>query len=215
MAAIAVVLSGCGFMDGSEIHESTLCLLALHQAGHSVECFAPDIPQAQVINHLTKAPMGETRNCLVEAARIARGAIKPLAELDEGEFDAILLPGGFGAAANLSTFGADQENCTVNADLQRTILAFHKAGKPIGATCITPAVLAKIFEKVTPVTMTLGSSAGANAPLDNMGMQSTPATASQMVADEENRVYTTPCYMEPPDLAGMFEGITAVVAKLG
>lgn len=202
-------------MDGSEIHESTLCLLALHQAGHQVQCFAPDIPQAKVVNHLTSAEMDESRNCLVEAARIARGEIRPLHELDASAFDAILIPGGFGVASNLSTFGIEQTECSVNEDLRHAVLGFYEQKKPIGATCITPAVLGKIFEGIQSVKLTLGSNPGTNEHLVTMGMEAEAATASQMVADEENKVFTTPCYMEPADLSGMYEGIKQVVSRLG
>jgi enhancing lycopene biosynthesis protein 2 len=125
------------------------------------------------------------------------------------------MPGGFGAAVNLSTWASEQENCSVNEDLKESILQFHKQGKPIGATCITPALLGKVFEKVAPVKLTLGSNASSNEGLKKMGMEAVSSTAAEMVADEENKVFTTPCYMEPADLAGMYEGIKKVVARLG
>jgi len=211
---VAVILSGCGFRDGSEIHESVLCLLALAQKGHDVHCFAPDKSQVAVVNHLTGAKEEGGRNVLVESARIARGKISPLAELNPNEFDGILLPGGFGAASNLSSFGADKEQCTVDKDLKKSILQFHSSKKPIGATCISPAPLAKIFQGVAQVTMTLGTNSGANENLEKMDMIAKAASASEMVADEKNKVFTTPCYMEPDDLAGMFEGIKKVVQKM-
>ena len=215
MVKVALVLAGCGYLDGSEIHESTLCLLALHQAGHEAHCFAPDMPQAGVINHITKQPMDESRNCLIESARIARGDIQPLKDLDPDAFDAILIPGGFGVASNLSTFAKDQADCSVNDHLRKAILGFYEQGKPIGATCIAPAVLGKVFEGVAPVTLTLGLDDGANAHLVAMGMEVEPAGVAEVVADEENKVFTTPCYMEPPSLSGMYEGIKQVVARLG
>lgn len=215
MAKVAVILAGCGFLDGSEVHESVLTLLALAQRNHEVRCFAPDIPQRRVVNHLTGEEVEESRNVLVEAARIARGEISPLQELDVSQFDAIMLPGGFGAALNLSDYALKQENCSVDPDLRRVITQAHKAKLPIGATCITPAPLAKIFQDITPVVMTLGSSADSSKQLECMGMKAKSATVYEMIADEENKVYTTPCYMEPPNLAGMFEGICKVVDKLG
>jgi len=215
MAKVAVVLSGCGHRDGAEIHESVLTLLALALKKHKVQCFAPDIAQKKVINHLTGEEMAETRNVLVEAARIARGNIKPLEELNMDDFDALMLPGGFGAALNLSDFAEKGENCSVNPDLAKAVQEAHKSKKPIGATCIAPALLAKIFQGKAPVAMTLGSDPSANEKLNKMGMKAEAAAVSEMVADEEHKVYTTPCYMEPPDLAGMFDGISKVVDRLG
>jgi len=214
MSRVAVILSGCGVKDGSEIHESVLCLLALAQAGHTYHCFAPDIPQACVVNHYTgKSSPDERRNVLVESARIARGVISPLSDLKADEYDAILLPGGFGAASNLSTFASEGIECTVNEEVRNILLEFYKAKRPIAATCITPAVLAKVFQGVTCLKLTLGEGES-NQQLEAMGMQAIPADVSSVVVDEGNRIYTTPCYMNPPDLAGMFEGIKKMVAKL-
>ncbi len=214
MARMAVILSGCGVFDGSEIHESVLLLLCLAQQGHSYHCFAPDKPQVVVINHLTQKSDKESRNCLVEAARIARGDISPLARLSHVGYDALMMPGGFGAAINLSSFGKDKENCTVDADFKKAVLEFHKAGKPIGATCITPAALAKIFEGVAKVQMTLGSDPANVHQLNVMGAKGVLAHVKDAVGDSENKVFTTPCYMEPPDLAGMYEGVRSLVAKV-
>ena len=212
---VAVVLSGCGYLDGAEIHESVLCLLALAQHGHEFHCFAPDTEQAKVVNHLTGNSEGnEKRNVLVEAARIARGNISPLSELQAEEFDALLLPGGFGVALNISTFAEEYENCSVNEDCKRVVLDFHSSAKPIGATCIAPAALGKIFQDVASVKMTLGRSSETNSNLTKMGMLAQEAGISEMVADEKNKVFTTPAYMEPEDLAGMFEGIQKVIKKL-
>ena len=215
MAKVAVILTGCGFLDGSEIHESVLCLLALQQAGYTVQCFAPDILQEKVINHFTREQShGERRNCLAESARIARGEVKPLNELNPADFDAVMIPGGFGIAANLSTFAAEQEKCTVDETLKKVVKGFVKAKKPIGATCISPAILPRVFEGEKALTLTLGSSADSASQLRAMGMNPVIAKVHEMVADEDNRIYTTPCYMEAPDLPAMWEGIQKVVAKL-
>lgn len=214
MKKVALILAGCGFQDGSEVHESVLCLLALQQAACQVQCFAPDIPQAKVVNHLTGEEVNESRNVLVESARIARGKIKSLEQLDVDAFDAVLIPGGFGVALNLSNFATKGTGCDVNPKLHQVVLSFYEQKKPIGATCISPAVLAKIFEGKQTVTMTLGQGEGPLHQLEEMGMQPKAASSSQMVADEQNKVYTTPCYMEPPDLPGMYEGVKKVVAKL-
>lgn len=214
MTHVAVVLSGCGFMDGSEIHESVLCLLALSQEGCSYQCFAPDIPQAEVINHLSKQPQAEKRNALVEAARIARGEIKPLIELNPANFDAILLPGGAGAAKTLSTYAQNGPDCQVNEDLKKTLINFHAAKKPIGACCIAPAVLAKTFQKVARLHLTLGSNPATKEQLKALDMEPEAAEIHEVVADREHKVYTTPCYMEPPDLAAMYDGVRKLVKEL-
>jgi enhancing lycopene biosynthesis protein 2 len=215
MTKVALILSGCGFMDGAEIHESVLCLLALQEAQYSVEIFAPDIDQVSVVNHLTgQEVLGETRNVLVESARIARGEISSLDALDVDAFDAIMIPGGFGVAKNLSSYATEGANCQVNERLREILLAFHRKGKKIGATCIAPAVLARVFSGVQPLLLTLGSSEDTVAQLNAMGMKGRAVAVTDLLADEENRVFTTPCYMEPPDLLGMYEGIKKVVAKL-
>lgn len=212
---VALILSGSGVFDGSEIHESVICLLALAQAGHQVACFAPDIPQRQVVNHLThQAVPSENRNVLVESARIARGAIAPLSQLRADDFDALLLPGGFGAASNLSNYAEKGEKCSVLPELTAIILAFHRAHKPIGATCITPFVLAKIFEPVVKARMTVGSSSSEQKTLERMGAEAELAHVDEVISDEKNRIYTTPCYMEKTNLAGLYQGITKLVNKL-
>ena len=214
MPHVAVILSGCGFMDGSEIHESVLCLLCLAQEGCTYQCFAPDHDQADVVNHLTGQRMNETRSALVEAARIARGKISPLSELDPSKFDAILLPGGAGAAKNLSNYANSGSNCSVNEDLKQALLRFHESKKPIGACCIAPAVLGKTFQEVAKVELTLGSNPSTTAQIEALGMQPKLATVDQAVLDQENKVYTTPCYMEPPELAKMYLGVQKVVKEL-
>lgn len=215
MAKIAFVLSGCGVFDGSEIHEAVLCLLALAQEEHSTHFFAPDKDQAKVINHFTNEEVEETRNVLVESARIARGEISSLSELKTEEFDALLFPGGFGAAINLSTFASMGTDCEVDSEVERVVKEFHAAKKPIGATCIAPAFLAKIFEREESLTLTLGSDPQYAEKLESLGHQGVLAETADVVADEVNRIYTTPCYMNPPDLVGMFEGIQKLVALLG
>lgn len=212
---IAVILSGCGYLDGAEIHESVLCLLALAQKKHEYQCFAPNKAQAKVIDHLSqKEQEGQERNVLVESARIARGEIKDLSSLNSQNFDGVLMPGGFGAALNLSSFAQDQEACSVDPECRRALLSFYRESKPIGATCIAPAVLGKVFEETVSLIMTLGKSSEANAHLENMGMQAQPAGVQDVVVDEKNKVFTTPAYMEPADLSGMFEGIRKVVDKM-
>ncbi|HPX05046.1 MAG TPA: isoprenoid biosynthesis glyoxalase ElbB, partial [Tenuifilaceae bacterium] len=142
----AVVLSGCGVYDGAEIHEATMALYAIARNGGVYQVFAPDMEQHHVINHLTGEEMPEKRNVLVESARIARGNAKPLSELRTEEFDALIFPGGFGAAKNLSTWAFDGPLAKINPDVERVIADMHKAKKPIGALCIAPVLLAKLIK---------------------------------------------------------------------
>src|SRR5690606_28393538 len=148
MKKIAVVLSGCGVYDGSEIHEATLTMLAIARHGAEYECFAPDVDQAHVINHITGQEMTEQRNVLIESARIARGKIRSLDEYRAEEFDAIVFPGGFGAAKNLCTFAFDGADCRIHSDVETSVRETVEAGKPVGALCIAPAVITKILGNV-------------------------------------------------------------------
>lgn len=210
-AKFAVVLSGCGVYDGAEIHEAVLTLLAVDRAGATYQCFAPDVAQMHVVNHLTGQPMDESRNVLVEAARIARGAIKPLSELRVADFDAVLFPGGFGAAKNLCTFAVAGPDCSVNPDAEAAIKAFHAAGKPIGALCISPALVAKVLGKVT---VTIGSDAGTAQAVEKTGATHVVASHGQTVVDAANKVVTTPCYMLDATIGQIDDGARAVVADI-
>ena len=149
----AVILAGCGNKDGAEIHESVLTLLAIDKAGHTYQCFAPDVPQARVVNFLTNDEMKEQRNVLLEAARIARSKIKPLAAFNEKDFDVLVMPGGNGVAYNLCTFATAGEKMTINPDVERAVRSMHAAKKPIGALCISPVIVGKLL---TGSTITFG-----------------------------------------------------------
>lgn len=210
---VAVVLSGCGVFDGAEIHESVLSLLALEQQGAHYQCFAPDIEQHHVINHLSGEEMDETRSVLVEAARIARGDIKPLAEFDAGDFDALLLPGGFGAAKNLSSLAFDGPNCSVDPYLTAAVNAMVDAGKPIGALCISPAVLAKIFEGKA-ARLTIGNDPGTIGAIEAMGGRHQETTHTEVVIDEQYRLVTSPCYMLDANISQIAEGARNTVRAL-
>ncbi|MBR9973592.1 isoprenoid biosynthesis glyoxalase ElbB [Magnetospirillum sulfuroxidans] len=210
-AKFAVVLSGCGVYDGAEIHEAVLSLLAIDRAGASYQCFAPDIAQMHVVNHLTGQPSTESRNVLVEAARIARGAIKPLSELNIADFDAVLLPGGFGAAKNLCTFAVAGADCTVEPQTERVITAAHAAAKPIGALCIAPALIAKVLGAVT---VTIGSDAGTADAVRATGATHVIASHGQTVIDSANKLVTTPCYMLDATISQIDDGARAVVAAI-
>lgn len=210
---VAVVLSGCGVFDGAEIHESVLSLLALEQQGAIYQCFAPDIDQHHVINHVNGEEMDETRSVLVEAARIARGNIKPLAEFDAGDFDALLLPGGFGAAKNLSSLAFEGPNCSVDPYLESAVNAMVEAGKPIGALCISPAVLAKIFEGKA-ARLTIGNDPGTIGAIKAMGGRHTETTHGEVVIDEQYKLVTSPCYMLDANIAQIADGAQNTVRAL-
>ena len=159
MKRVAIILSGCGFLDGAEIHESVLCLLALEQEGFSPTFFAPNVQQATVINHLTQEQANESRNVLVESARIARGNIHTLDSLNIANYEALAFPGGFGSALTLSTYATKQAECEVLEDVKRVIQEAVKEKKPLLATCISPVVLGKVLQSMNlKSSMTLGSS---------------------------------------------------------
>ena len=188
----AVILSGCGHQDGAEIHEATLTLWAIHKNGAEFQCYAPDIKQHHVLNHITGQEMSEKRNVLIESARIARGKIASLATFLPESFDGLVIPGGFGAAKNLCNYAFDGSDCTVNSDVARAVKAIHGAGKPIGALCIAPVILAKVLGDVT---LTIGQDKATIANLVAMGAQHTPTLQGEITIDRPNKIVTTPCYM--------------------
>jgi len=211
MKKFAVVLAGCGVYDGAEIHEATLTLYAIVKNGGSYEVFAPDIDQHHVINHLTGEAMNESRNVLVESARIARGNIKPLSEFKPEAFDALIFPGGFGAAKNLSTFAFDGTECSVNRDVKNAILGMRDAGKPIGALCISPVILARILGNIK---LTIGQDADTARAVENMGATHIKTNHGEVVVDEGNKVVTTPCYMLDATIAQVGDGADNVVKTI-
>jgi len=189
---IAVILSGCGNKDGAEIHESVMTLWAINRHGADYQCFAPNIPQHHVLNYITDQEMDENRNVLVESARIARGNIKDLVEYNAGDFDALVLPGGLGVAKNLSTFAFDGPHCFVNEAVERAVRDTADRGKPIGALCIAPAIIAKILGDVE---VTIGQDTGTEAAVVQMGARHSKTTHGEIVVDRQRKVVTTPCYM--------------------
>ena len=208
----AVVLSGSGVYDGAEIHEATLTMLAIMKQGGTYQCFAPDIPQYHVINHLTGDEMDETRNVLVESARIARGNIKPLTEFDGNDFDALIFPGGFGAAKNLSTVAFKGADAEVNPEVESAVKQMLDLGKPIGALCISPAFIAKIIGN--DVEVTIGSDEGTAGAIDAMGAKHIVTTHGEVVIDKKYNVFTTPCYMLDATIIDIDNGATNVVKAM-
>jgi enhancing lycopene biosynthesis protein 2 len=200
MPRVAVVLAGSGFLDGSEITEAVSCLIHLARLGADHQCFAPDAPQADVVNHARHEPAsGEKRNLLVESARIARGKIQPLSRLDVDGFDAVVFPGGYGAAKNLCTFAKDGENCAVIPDVERVVKGFHKAGKPLAMCCIAPVIAARVLGKAAGgpgVSVTIGTDAGTAAAIGKMGGTNVPKNVTEAAVDSASKVATAPAYMD-------------------
>ncbi|MEN8117516.1 MAG: isoprenoid biosynthesis glyoxalase ElbB [Bacteroidota bacterium] len=211
MKKIAVVLAGCGVFDGAEIHEATLTLLSIARKGAEYQCFAPDMDQAHVINHITGQEMPETRNVMVEAARIARGNIKRLSEYSAADYDAIVFPGGFGAAKNLCTFAFDGPDCSVNSDVEKAIRDTVVAEKPVGALCISPALIAKVLGDVE---VTIGEDEGTASAIETLGATHVTTTHGEIVVDEKYKVITTPCYMLNATIDQIANGADNVVAKI-
>lgn len=189
---IAVILSGCGNKDGAEIHESTLTLLAIHKLGADYQCFAPDITQHHVLNFITDEEMNETRNVLVESARIARGDIRNLDSFHASDWDALIIPGGFGVAKNLCDYALKGEITAIDQHVSQAVTSMHSAGKPIGALCIAPILLAKL---IPHVNLTLGGKSGAAQSAEAMGASHQLTSHGEIVVDTKNKVVTTPCYM--------------------
>lgn len=205
---VCVLLSGCGVFDGAEIHESVATLLALSKAGAAYQIAAPDKPQHHVIDHHNGVEMNETRNVRIEAARIARGPVLDVREVNVQAFDALFLPGGFGAAKNLSSFAFEHANGSVDPTVQKLIQDFHTAGKPIGAVCIAPAVLALSLGKGT---LTIGSDAGTASALEALGATHQVCPVTEMLIDSENKLVTAPAYMEDAAIHEVAEGIEKAV----
>ena len=215
MKKIAVVLSGCGVNDGAEIHESVVTLLAIRRGGAAYTIFAPDKPQMHVIDHAKGSETKETRNVLTESARIARGKIKPLSAYNPADFDALVFPGGFGAAKNLFTFAVDGVDCLIDAQVKEAIINTNNAGKTIGAMCIAPALLAKAFEgSGKTISVTIGSDAGTAAAIEKMGAKHVTRKVTEDLVDTANKIVTAPAYMATSDIAEAATGIEALVADV-
>lgn len=207
MKKIAVVLCGSGFKDGSEIRESVAVLWGLSRLGVQVQCFAPDRPQADVINCLTGKPVaGESRNMLTEAARIARGEILPLTQLRPSQFDGIVIPGGFGVAKNLCSFATEGSKGKVLQEFKDVLVAFHDQNKPIGAVCIAPAAVALTFPG-KHFEMTVGGPSEAADEIEKLGHKHILTNASDCHVDTKNKIVTTAAYMCEAPIHEIFEGV--------
>lgn len=213
MAKVGVLLSGCGVFDGAEIHEAVLTLLALDRAGAQVVCMAPNTDQAHVINHLTQEVMDEKRNVLVESARIARGEIKDLKDVRASELDALVIPGGYGAAKNLSDFAFKGTAATVHPHVRQLLNDMASAGKPIGAICIAPATLTKALADRRP-EVTIGTDKDTAAAIEAMGGQHKACSVDMIHLDSKNKIVSTPAYMLGPGIKDVARGIEKLVARV-
>ncbi len=211
MKKFAVVLAGNGVFDGAEIHEATLTLYAIMKQGASYEIFAPDIPQHHVINHVTGEEMDEKRNVLIESARIARGAIRDLKEYRAADFNGLVFPGGFGVAKNLSTVAFHGPDAKVNAEVVRAVKETNEEGKPIGALCIAPAMMAKIFGDAT---VTIGQDPGTIEAIEKMGGTHITTTHGDVVYDDNLNLFSTPCYMLDANILQIAEGADNIVSAM-
>lgn len=209
---IAVVLSGCGFLDGSEITEAISSLIALSETGASTVCFAPNI-EYKATDHLGKSENPAIRNVLAESARISRGQIQDLKYLNEKNFDAVVFPGGYGAAKNLSSWASEGANCKLIPDVMRVITEFHKAAKPIGAICIAPALIAKTLG-ADGVTVTIGNDLATAIEIEKTGAHHVKCEVTDYVSDRDHKVLTTPAYMYEAKPHEIYQGIRKLIFEL-
>ena len=212
MAKVAVILAGCGVYDGAEINEAVLTLLHLAKAGAQVQCFAPDQNQYHTNNHMTGEAMPETRNVMVEASRITRGDIQPLTALNADDFDALIVPGGFGAAKNLCDFALKGTEATINNAMFDACAQFAKAAKPAGYMCIAPAMIPMVYGSDAKVSVTIGNDADTAAAITQLGSVHVDCAVDDIVIDEAHKVVTTPASMLASNLVEADAGISTLVA---
>ena len=212
---VGVVLSGCGVYDGSEIQEAVSILIALDKQGAQTICMAPDIPQRGVVNHHLRSEDAQPRNVLVESARIARGKIRDIASVKVDDLDALIFPGGFGAAKNLSSFASEGAACKVETGVARLLLAMHAAKKPIGLACIALALAAAVFgPKGLHPLITIGTDPGTANTLEAMGAKHHNASPTDVCIDAANKIVTTPCYMTANGPWEVFQGAQKLVEEV-
>jgi len=207
----AVVLSGCGVNDGAEIHEAVMTLYAIDKAGGTYQVFAPNVMQHHVVNHITGKVSGESRNVMTEAARIARGNIKPMTEYRASDYDALIFPGGFGVAKNLCTYAFDGVECTVDRVVEAAILETHKAHKPIGALCISPVLITRVLGDVK---VTIGKDPETIADIESLGGKHEKMGHSQVMTDDKNLIVTSPCYMIEATISDIARDAELLVAAI-
>ena len=215
MPKVGVILSGCGAQDGAEIHESVITLLALDRAGAEVTIMAPDMNQFHVINHLNNEEIDTSRNILIESARIARGNIVDVATVTGDELDALIFPGGTGMAKNIFDYAMVGSDCTVIKDVQRLTMEIIEAGKPLGAICIAPVMVAKVLQKMgRSGKVTGGCNEQITTDINSMGIETESAGADEIVVDEKNKIVSTPAYVEAKSIKESAEGIEKLITKV-
>ena len=212
MSKIGVVLSGCGVNDGSEIHEAVITMLELDKAGVEMVLMAPNIDQLHVINHATGDEMDDSRNVLIESARIARGNIEDIAVITSDNIDGLIFPGGFGVAKNLSDYAMAGSDCSINPDVLRLSKEIHDDGKPIGAICISPAVIARVLAGDTELT--IGYDEQTASDIDRMGAKHMLCPVDEIIIDKEKKVVSTPAYMEAKSIKEAASGIEKLVSEI-
>lgn len=211
---VALVLAGCGHLDGSEIRESISSLLALDQAGAEVTIFAPNMTQKDVVDHYSKNNTEQTRNAFEEASRLARGDIHELKELTVESFEALMIPGGFGVAKNLCSFAFDGSDCQVLPEVESIIKEFHSQQKPIGAVCIAPALVAKVLGDQS-VTVTIGKHPDTAKEIEKTGATHFNCEVTEICVDKGHKIVTSPAYMyDNANLKDVFTGISSCINKL-
>ena len=211
MKKFAIILSGCGVYDGAEIHETVATMIALRKNGTEYQCFAPNRPQHHVINHLTGSEVGEGRNILEEAARLARGNVKEITEYNPEHYDGLIFTGGFGVAKNLCNFAFKGADCEVFPDVIKAIQDTVAAKKPIGAECIAPAMMAALLDGAT---VTIGNDKGTADAIRQMGGHHVETKHDGIVYDPKYNLYTTPCYMLGTDILEIYESAEALVKSI-
>jgi enhancing lycopene biosynthesis protein 2 len=213
MAKVGVVLSGCGVYDGSEIHEATLTLLYLDREGAEIICMAPDVGQMEVVDHRNGKTAAERRNVLTESSRIARGSVKDMKEIGSRDIDALIFPGGFGAAKNLCGFAVHGSECGVDPEVERLIKEMHNEKKPLGFMCIAPVIAARVLGGFKP-RLTIGNDKATAEAVEKMGGRHVDCAVDGVVVDRENRIVTTPAYMLGPTIFKVGLGIEKLVQEV-
>lgn len=215
MVKVGVILAGCGYLDGAEIQETVFTLLALDKAKADIHCMAPDVEQMHVVNHLTNQPTEEKRNVLVEAARIARGKIVDIKTVKADSLDALIIPGGYGAAKNLCNYAVKGAACDVHPDVVILVQEIVKSKKPLGVICIAPVMIAKILNTMgIKATLTIGTDKATANDIESMGCKHRNSPVTEIVIDRKNRIVTTPAYMLGPSPAYVAKGIDKLMKEI-
>jgi enhancing lycopene biosynthesis protein 2 len=201
---IGVLLSGCGVYDGAEIQETVFALLAIEELGAEAICLSVNKNQHHVVNHLTGEEMPESRNMLVEAARIARGAVHDISTFDNTQIDALVIPGGFGSAKNFTTWAFEGPNGSILPEIKELIQQCISDKKPIAALCVSPVIVGlALNQSDLQATMTLGTDKekspyeinAFSSGLSQTGVQVEMKTIREIALDEKLKIVSAPCYM--------------------